>query len=98
MTQSAVALLVGDREPAQEPALKIPVSALIFRADGLMVATIKDGNHVAIVPVTAGRDYGNAVEIVGGLDGSERIVVNPSDSLNDGQAVRVAASAEPEQR
>jgi RND family efflux transporter MFP subunit len=78
--------------------LKIPVSALIFRADGLMVATIKDGNHVAIVPVTAGRDYGNAVEIVGGLDGSERIVVNPSDSLTDGQTVRVAASAESEQR
>ena len=78
--------------------LKIPVSALIFRADGLMVATIKDGNHVAIVPVTAGRDYGNAVEIVGGLDGSERIVINPSDSLTDGQTVRVAASAESEQR
>ena len=78
--------------------LKIPVSALIFRADGLMVATIKNGNRAAIVPVTAGRDYGNAVEIVGGLDGSERIVVNPSDSLADGQTVRVVASADAEQR
>ena len=78
--------------------LKIPVSALIFRADGLMVATIKNGNRAAIVPVTAGRDYGNAVEIVGGLDGSERIVINPSDSLADGQTVRVVASADAEQR
>jgi RND family efflux transporter MFP subunit len=78
--------------------LKIPVGALIFRADGLMVATIKNGSRVAIVPVTAGRDYGNAVEIVGGLDGSEKVVVNPSDSLTDGQAVRVAASADPDPR
>src|SRR5438477_383087 len=65
--------------PTPASTLKLPVSALIFRADGLMVATIRNGNQVAIVPVTAGRDYGNAVEIVGGLTGSERIVVNPSD-------------------
>jgi RND family efflux transporter MFP subunit len=84
--------------PTPASTLKIPVSALIFRADGLMVATIKNGNQVAIVPVTAGRDYGNAVEIVGGLTGSERVVVNPSDSLTDGQAVRVAASGESQQR
>jgi RND family efflux transporter MFP subunit len=81
-----------------ESTLKIPVSALIFRADGLMVATIKNGNQVAIVPVTAGRDYGNAVEIVGGLTGSERIVVNPSDSLADGQTVRITAAADSEPR
>jgi len=53
---------------------------------------------VAIVPVTAGRDYGNAVEIVGGLTGSERIVVNPSDSLADGQTVRIVAAADSEPR
>ena len=82
--------------PTPASALKVPVSALIFRADGLMVATIRNGNQVAIVPVTAGRDYGNAVEIVGGLTGSERVVVNPSDSLTDGQTVRVAAPADPQ--
>jgi len=84
--------------PSPESTLKIPVSALIFRADGLMVATIRNGNQVAIVPVTAGRDFGNAVEIVGGLTGSERVIVNPSDSLTDGQTVRVAASGESEPR
>jgi len=84
--------------PTPASTLKLPVSALIFRADGLMVATLKDGDRVAIVPVTTGRDYGNAVEIVGGLTGAERVVVNPPDSLTDGQTVRVAAASDPQQR
>jgi hypothetical protein len=42
-----------------------------------------------MVPVTAGRDFGSDVEIVSGLTGSERVVINPPDSLVDGVAVRV---------
>jgi len=80
--------------PTPASTLKLPVSSLIFRADGLMVATVKDGDRVAIVPVTTGRDYGSSVEIVGGLTGSERVVLNPPDSLADGQTVRIAAPAE----
>ncbi len=78
--------------PTPQATLKVPVSALIFRADGLMIGTVRDGNRVAIIPVTTGRDYGNAVEIVNGLTGSERIIVNPPDSIVDGQQVRVAAA------
>src|SRR5919204_1284057 len=74
--------------PTPASTLKLPVSALIFRADGLVIATVRNGNRIAIIPVTAGRDYGNSVEILSGLKGGEQVVVNPPDSLTDGQRVR----------
>jgi RND family efflux transporter MFP subunit len=70
--------------------LKLPVSALIFKADGLQVAIV-NGDRVGIVPVTVGRDFGSDVEILTGLSGNERVVANPPDSLADGVTVRVAA-------
>ena len=84
--------------PTPASTLKLPVSALIFRADGLVIATVRNGNRIAIIPVTAGRDYGNSVEILSGLKGGEQVVVNPPDSLTDGQTVRVAAATPAEQR
>ena len=41
-------------------------------------------------PVTIGRDYGSSVEVVGGLQAGDRVIVNPADSLEDGQQVNVA--------
>jgi len=46
------------------------------------------------VTVTAGRDFGDTVEIVAGLRGDERVVANPPDSLASGQVVRVVAPAQ----
>jgi hypothetical protein len=43
------------------------------------------------VPVTIGRDFGTTIEVVSGLKGDESVVVNPPDSLADGQSVAVAA-------
>ena len=43
-----------------------------------------------LVPITIGRDFGSTVEVVAGLTGAEQIVVNPPDSLADGQSVTVA--------
>jgi RND family efflux transporter MFP subunit len=70
----------------------LQVSALIFGAEGLRIAMVKDG-RVALVPVTLGRDYGNTVEVVSGLSGDEQVIVNPPDSLESGQVVRVAGAA-----
>ena len=65
-----------------------------FRTEGLVVATLEDGSRVALTPVVVGRDFGNTVEIVSGLTGDERIIVNPPDSINAGDTVRpVAAGA-----
>ncbi len=70
----------------------IPVSALIFRADGLQVATLDNQSHARLVSITVGRDYGTQVEVVSGIAPGQRVVDNPPDSLADGDAVRVVHS------
>jgi RND family efflux transporter MFP subunit len=80
--------------PSAAATMKLPVDALIFKTDGLQVATVDAANRVALVTVTAGRDFGDAVEIVAGLHGDERIVANPPDSLAPGQVVRVVTPAQ----
>jgi RND family efflux transporter MFP subunit len=75
--------------------LKLPVDALIFKADGLQVATVGGDNRVALVTVVAGRDFGDTVEILSGLSGGERVVANPPDSLTPGEVVRIVAPAGP---
>lgn len=75
--------------PTPAETMKLPVDALIFKADGLQVATVDGANRVAMVPVSAGRDFGDSIEIVSGLTGRERVVLNPPDSLTAGQTVRV---------
>jgi RND family efflux transporter MFP subunit len=67
----------------------LPVNAIIFGSDGLRVATVGDGDRVTIGAITVGRDYGNTVEVLSGLTGAERVVINPPDSLESGQVVRV---------
>ncbi|HMD33558.1 MAG TPA: efflux RND transporter periplasmic adaptor subunit [Vicinamibacterales bacterium] len=78
--------------PAAASTLRLPVDSLIFKADGLQVATLDASNRVALITVTAGRDFGDTVEILAGLSGSERVVLNPPDSLTAGQTVRIAAA------
>jgi multidrug efflux pump subunit AcrA (membrane-fusion protein) len=65
---------------------------LIFRSEGLRVGVVRNG-HAIMVPITLGRDFGTEVEVVSGLDGSEKVITNPPDSLVDGQEVRSATSA-----
>ena len=77
--------------PTPADTLKLPVDALIFKSDGLQVATVDGSNHVSLVSVTTGRDYGDSVEIVAGLKGGERVIANPPDSLTPGQLVRIVA-------
>jgi len=78
--------------PSAASTLRLPVDSLIFKADGLQVATVDASNRVAMVTVTAGRDFGDTVEILSGISGSERVVLNPPDSLTAGQTVRIAAA------
>jgi RND family efflux transporter MFP subunit len=77
--------------PTDAATFRLPVNTLIFRTEGLRVAVVKSGGVVSLVPVTLGRDFGTAVEVVAGLKGDESVVVNPPDSLADGQTVAVAA-------
>lgn len=71
------------------PALVVPVSATILEPDGLHVAVVDSSQHAHIVRVTPGRDSGATIEILAGLEPGQKIIVNPPDSLTDGEPVRV---------
>ena len=64
----------------------VPVNTLLFRAEGARVAVV-EGGKVTLRPISIGRDYGTSLEVLGGLSASDQIVVNPSDSLEEGQKV-----------
>ncbi len=81
--------------PSPVNTFTLPVNATIFKSAGLQVAIVKDGKTIALVPVTPGRDFGTEIEIVAGLKGDESVVLNPSDSLTEGAAVRVAVTPAP---
>ena len=76
--------------PEQIASATVPANALLFRAEGLQVAVVRDG-RAQLVPVTIGRDYGTTVEIVAGLQPTDQVIVAPSDSLTSGTPVRIAA-------
>jgi membrane fusion protein, multidrug efflux system len=75
--------------PVQTVRISVPVNALLFRAEGPRVAVVGPDQKVKLKPVIIGRDFGTKVEILGGLDSSDQIIVNPADSLEDGQQVNV---------
>jgi len=66
----------------------VPVNALIFRAQGMQVAVVRD-NKAELVPIAIGRDYGTEVEVLSGVTAQDEIIENPSDSLTSGTEVRV---------
>jgi RND family efflux transporter MFP subunit len=66
----------------------VPTNALLFRKEGLRVVTVKN-NKAALLPITPGRDFGDRMEVVAGLSANEEIVVNPPDSIVEGESVRV---------
>jgi RND family efflux transporter MFP subunit len=79
--------------PSATSTVVIPVTSLIFRSEGLRVAVVRKGRAV-MTPITLGRDFGTEVEVLSGLDGNEKVITNPPDSLVDGQEVRSATPGE----
>lgn len=73
----------------QTTRISVPVNALLFRPEGPRVAVVGADQKVHLTPIIIGRDFGNRIEILGGLQTSDQIVVNPADSLEDGQQVQV---------
>jgi RND family efflux transporter MFP subunit len=68
-------------------ALLIPINVLLFRPDGPRVATVDGGGRVRLTAVKLGTDFGNTVAVLDGLKADDRIVLNPADSLADGDIV-----------
>ena len=70
--------------------LTIPANTLLFRSEVLRVGVVRNG-HAELVPITIGRDFGATVEVVAGLQPTDQVIVNPSDSLASGNRVQVSA-------
>jgi len=87
--------------PTGVPSLILPVTALIFRSQGLQVATVQGPsgncqplaqeklNCAALTSIALGRDMGTDVEVVSGLTADDSVIVSPPDSLVAGEQVRV---------
>jgi RND family efflux transporter MFP subunit len=80
---------------APSGALTVPSNALLFRSQGVLVAKVDGSGNVRLQQVRLGRNFGEAVEVIEGLQGNESLVLNPSDSLADGEKVQVVADARP---
>jgi RND family efflux transporter MFP subunit len=77
----------------QAKTFKLPANVLLFRGDGMHVATVDAQHHIVMKPVTLGRDYGSDIEIVAGLSPGDSVVLSPPDSLTEGVVVQVAKSS-----
>ena len=74
--------------PPAASSMTLPSGALLFRGEGLRVGVVRDG-RVRLVPVEVGHDYGASVEITSGLSAHDQVILNPPDSLADGERVNV---------
>jgi RND family efflux transporter MFP subunit len=70
--------------------LTLSDNTLVFRAQGMQVALVGSNNVVQMRSIKLGRDFGNTVEVLSGLETNDRIIINPPDSIADGMAVQIA--------
>jgi membrane fusion protein, multidrug efflux system len=74
------------------PRVSLPVSALLFRPQGVEVAAVDTTGHVRLLPVELGRDFGTRIDIASGVSGADRVISNPNDAVVSGESVRVVSS------
>jgi RND family efflux transporter MFP subunit len=76
--------------PAGAESLRLPGNTVLFRAAGLQVATLDAQQRVKLKSIVQGRDFGNTIEVLSGIEPNEIVILNPPDSISDGVQVRVA--------
>jgi RND family efflux transporter MFP subunit len=88
-------ILAGDyaqvrfAEAKMEAALTLPANTILFRAEGPQVGIVQANSRVELRIVKLGRDFGQTIEILAGVNPGDRVIVNPSDSLATGTEVTV---------
>ena len=75
--------------PAQADRLSVPPSALVYTKGAVQVATVNAENRVEMKPVVIARDYGNRLELLSGLQSTDRVIENPPDGVTQGDLVQV---------
>ena len=68
------------------------MNTLLFRPQGVQVATVDSNGAVALKTITIGRDFGTRVEVASGLAGDEAVILNPTDAIAEGTKVRIATT------
>lgn len=76
-------------EAAMESALTLPANTVLFRAKGPQIGVVKEDGSVELRTVKLGRDFGQTIEILTGVASKDRVIVNPSDSLESGTRVSI---------
>lgn len=71
-----------------DPPVRIPATALIIHADGPQVAVVTSDQKVHYRKIVIGRDFGNELDIISGLEPGATIIVNVPDGLQEGAQVR----------
>jgi RND family efflux transporter MFP subunit len=79
--------------PANTTTLRVPVNTVLFRAQGLLVAVLDSQGHVRLLHITQGRDFGTQIEVLSGLEPTDRLILNPPDSITEDTRVRVVPAA-----
>jgi RND family efflux transporter MFP subunit len=69
--------------------LVLPGNTILFQAQGPQVGVVNSQSRVELRKVTLGRDFGNRVEILGGISQTDAVIANPPDYLVDGMSVAV---------
>jgi RND family efflux transporter MFP subunit len=80
--------------PRKDPPLLIPSDTLVVRSEGTLVALVGADNVVHYKRILVGRDFGDRIEVLSGMNEGERAIVNPNDSVQDGVRVEPVAGAE----
>jgi RND family efflux transporter MFP subunit len=78
-----------------DPPLSIPADTLVMRSTGPQAAVVRADGTVHFTPIQLGRDYGDHVEVLGGLEEGQLLVVNPSDIIREGVKVKPLAAGKP---
>lgn len=78
--------------PSRKNVFQIPASTLLFRKEGLQVATVGPDNRVVLKSIKIGRDLGRVEEVIAGITSTDRIIDSPSDSILQGDLVRIKSS------
>jgi RND family efflux transporter MFP subunit len=79
--------LVDLSSPRANPPVLLPGDALIVRADGTEVAVVSPDHVIHLQRIQVGRDYGDKLEIINGLQPGDLVIANPSDTVHEGMKV-----------
>ena len=75
-----------------DPKLTLPANTLLFRPEGPQVGIVDASGTVRLQSLSLGRDFGAYLEVLSGVTPTDRVIMNPSDSLANGSRVRIASS------